>query len=672
MNFMESILSSEFIRAFGWTLLHSLWQGLIFFLIAIALLMFLRKNNPRIRYLMLYGLLILLPLVFVITFLSVYRANTGHSVTLPEAGIPEMTLFNGHQPVTQLPANDPTVPWFSHIVKWLDRSTQWLSLLWFAGFIILLVRFSGSLIYIYRIRNFNLGEVPEEWKRTLRKLSVRIGLQKVVRLSESSLVRIPVTAGYLKPVILLPVGTISGVPPQMVEAILLHELAHILRRDYLLNIIQSVIEIVFFYHPVTWWLSGQVRQEREHICDDIALGVSKDRINYIKALTTMEEKNVQSVPLVPALTGTRKKLLNRITRLAYPEKIRKSFMEGIIACIMLAGLVLGISANAVTSASDETSPGYLPTAYDLSGRESGDKVTNFLPVSFISQEVNSHSPSPVTDSRSADPDTIVAKSGSGKVMVMVYTDTIREGDEDALKDMVESFEESIQDSKGSDKMVGKKVVVVTGDDNDLAGLGKVVITKEGDSIKVISGGKTIVLPQDYDTTIVTDGGFQFYGFGNFPEIPEMPEIPDIKYLYHFDDDAVKWAEEAEKAQKEFKFQWEEMDRAREEMELQRKEMDKQVREKHIIVTPPDVPDTWHWEGQYPEIPSGKTEKIIRQELREDGLVSHGKSYIVEIGSKSMFINGEKQPKEVARKYMHLVEGLEQGMLDDNGTFRIVF
>jgi hypothetical protein len=117
----------------------------------------------------------------------------------------------------------------------------------------------------------------------------------------------------------------------------------------------------------------------------------------------------------------------------------------------------------------------------------------------------------------------------------------------------------------------------------------------------------------------------------------------------------------------------EYERAMQEYEIQHRDMERQLREREIYVMPPASPVTpFEWYGVSPELPDRSTEKVIRQELREDGMVSHGRSYIIEISSKAMYINGEKQSKEVAKKYMHLVEGLEPEMLDNSGTFKLVF
>jgi beta-lactamase regulating signal transducer with metallopeptidase domain len=683
---LGTFLSSEFIRAFGWTLLHSLWQGLALFLVGIVILSLLRRRSPQARYMTLFGLMSMIPLAFVVTFSIIYP--TGESETVrslyPQGAVP---MPGEPDASSQLSTSGSlSTAWYGPVVNFLDDHTQWLFVLWFAGFLFFLVRFTGSLLYINRLRYTNLVDSPESWKSKLKELSGRLGIARTIRLAESRLTIVPVTVGYLKPVILLPLGTFSGVPPQMIDAILLHELAHIQRRDYLFNLVQSLIEMLFFFHPVTWWLSGQIRAEREHICDDLALSIHHDRINYIKALTTMEELNFKTPVLANAMTGPRKKLLHRIKRLVHPEQFNRGFAEGIVGFLMLALIAVAISANAFTFAGDEdnitepTEAGLtLLTAYDLSGRESYENTTNYLPLSFSTQSpktIEDESKGIVPEEMPGEPDTIIAKSGSGKVKVMVYTDTVKEGDQKQLQIMVETFEDQIEDTEKDRQEIEREVILLKREGERMDSLRKVIVIKSGDSVKVISNGRTIVLPEGMDTTIVTEGGFQLYGFGDYPAVPEipgMPEMPELEHFY-FGDNDLKWTEEYDEAMKEYQFRWQEFDAQQQEaVKDQQEEMERLMQQRHVYVHPPDEPfPPMEWYGAPPQLPGHSTEKIIRQELREDGLVEQGKSYIVEISSKAMYINGVKQTKEISKKYMHLVEGLEQGMLDSNGYFKVVF
>ena len=129
---------------------------------------------------------------------------------------------------------------------------------------------------------------PPEWQQALSKLAAKIRLSRPVPLLVSALVQVPTVVGWLRPVVLVPVGALGGLPAEYLEALLLHELAHIRRQDYLVNMLQSVAEALLFYHPAVWWVSGHIRAERELCCDDVAVSVFGNALTYASALAHLE------------------------------------------------------------------------------------------------------------------------------------------------------------------------------------------------------------------------------------------------------------------------------------------------------------------------------------------------------------------------------------------------
>jgi bla regulator protein blaR1 len=665
MNLVESFFSQDFIRAFAWTLLHSLWQGVLIAILAAVLMWLLRAYRPAVRYMVLYTLMGLMPLLFVLTFFFVEQ--TGNEVLNPVKQ-PVINTFqeNFLNQVASVYAGENANPdtWYSIPVHFVENHANWLVMIWFIGFLVFLIRFSGSLFFVYRLKHERLYPVDAQWESRLKILSGAIGLNQNIKLAESALAKIPMTIGYLKPVILLPVGTLSGVPPMQLEAIILHELAHILRRDYLLNIIQSVIEMLFFYHPVTWWLSSLIRQEREHICDDIAIGINHDQINYIKALTTMEEFNAKSPVMANAITGTRKKLLTRVKRLIMPAKVRKSGGEGIIAFLLLICLVFALSFNALS---------IIPDSFDLSGRESGERLNNLLPFSSVPVSNPGSASSETTESSVIQtelivpPDTIIATSKSGKVVIQVYTDSIDGTDEKDVQVIVERLDDQLDHMQGARAHYNKEVEIWKSGADQIDSISKIVIIKTGDSIKVIKQDTVFMLPDGYDTSFSTSGGFQFYGFEapEIPDFPEFPPMPDMKY-YYFDDGQIEAADEFERAIRE-------QERDMKEFQWQQQDMERELDDNFIIVEPgEDIKHEWKWQERSPEPGVNPSERIIRQELRDDGLTTFGKKYVVELNAKSMFINGEKQPKDVYKKYRKLIESLDQMSFDSDETYKLIF
>ncbi|WP_187270297.1 M56 family metallopeptidase, partial [Pontibacter qinzhouensis] len=156
--------------------------------------------------------------------------------------------------------------------------------------------------------------------------------------------------GYLKPVILLPVGAVTGLSQVQVEAILAHELAHILRKDYLLNLLQSVADVLFFYHPAVWWMSGVVRAEREHCCDDLAVALCGSPLTYARALAELEAMRLPTAPAMAlAVSGKNGTLLHRIKRLVQQPALRPTFSEGFVAALVLVAGLSVLSFGALAS-----------------------------------------------------------------------------------------------------------------------------------------------------------------------------------------------------------------------------------------------------------------------------------------------------------------------------------
>ena len=194
-----------------------------------------------------------------------------------------------------------------------------------------------------RMRSMLVRRAPPEWQETLRKLGARIGLSRPVRLLVSALVQVPTVVGWLRPVVLVPVGALGGLPAEHLEALLLHELAHIRRHDYLVNMLQSVAEALLFYHPAVWWVSGHIRAERELCCDDVAVSVSGDALTYARALAQLESYRPAHLSAAVAANGG--SLSDRIARLLGQSRpaVRTGLGPGVLAvAILLVAAAYGL------------------------------------------------------------------------------------------------------------------------------------------------------------------------------------------------------------------------------------------------------------------------------------------------------------------------------------------
>jgi GWxTD domain-containing protein len=296
------------IHALGWTLLNFLWQGAIIAIVLKLVLRLTRANSSQLRYLAAccgMGLMVIFPLA---TFTHFAREST----TISQASSPAnmegsrvLTLRSG--------STGPVTPWMDQFAQAFDASLPWLLTAWLIGATLLMGRLNMGLIVAWRMKSASTETAPVELRSLLNHLSGRIGIARRVSLWNSTLVQVPTVIGWLRPAVLIPVGCLAGLSASQIEAIFAHELAHIRRHDYLVNVFQSLVEAVLFYHPAVWWVSQQIRKERENCCDDLAVSINGDCLAYAQALSFLEERR-SSHPAI-ALGANGGVLAMRIKRL---------------------------------------------------------------------------------------------------------------------------------------------------------------------------------------------------------------------------------------------------------------------------------------------------------------------------------------------------------------------
>jgi len=220
---------------------------------------------------------------------------------------------------------------------------SWVVVIWLVGTIAFWVRLIGSWVVAAGMRSTRVWPAPKEWQHILSELGVRIGLFRPVRLLISAVVQVPTVVGWLRPIVLMPIGALSGLPPEHIEALLLHELAHVRRYDYLVNILQGIAETLLFYHPAVWWVSSHIRTERELCCDDVAVSVTGDVLTYARALAELESFRPAHLNAVIAVNGG--SLAARIARLLSLPQPRSRTSSGpgvIISAALIAATACGI------------------------------------------------------------------------------------------------------------------------------------------------------------------------------------------------------------------------------------------------------------------------------------------------------------------------------------------
>ncbi len=346
-------LSDTLVQALGWTLLHSLWQGAA--LAAVLWLALPRISGSSRRYWAAYAALMGLVFLAGCTFAWVYTTYQ----PAVAAGAP---LLSGAEPYgAAIFVMTETVnaggSFGSAISAFLEPYQPLIVSIWLLGFVFFLAQVLFGLHFVYRLRrqqNRALGEGG--WQEKIRHLTQQLGYSKPVGLLESALVKVPMALGFLKPVILLPLGMVNQLSPEQVEAILAHELAHIARRDGLFNLVQTIVEAVFYYHPAVWWMASVVRAERENCCDDTAVALTGNRLVYAKTLVQLQELayKPQTPALALGLQGAsgflrrRPMLLHRIQRILHQPQPSASPMEKTIALAILIALATLFTLSAHT------------------------------------------------------------------------------------------------------------------------------------------------------------------------------------------------------------------------------------------------------------------------------------------------------------------------------------
>ena len=362
----------------GWTLLHSLWQGvLIFLLVQFALRLLQKRSNPQLRYLILSGALLTLFSWVALTFYQ--KAVETFSSTAALVPVEEVGTMGFIEALETIEHNSI---WWSDIwwraELFMHMYADQLAYFWLIGVLFFSLRWLGGFYFTYRLRRVGTIPVPETWEKQVQQLSIQLGVRKTVSIIASMKVQVPLVVGHLKPVILLPFGMLSGLSSAQLEAILLHELAHVRRHDFLINLMLSILEILLFYHPVFWLLSNRILEERELCCDDIAVANCGNPRLYARTLLMMEEKR-QQLTLAMSYQGKKQHLMDRIKRICLqtPTHSTSTSTKAGLALLLLLGMAVVSWAN-------------LPSAEDPLMDPSIEAFTIELPSPAVVEE-----PSPV-------------------------------------------------------------------------------------------------------------------------------------------------------------------------------------------------------------------------------------------------------------------------------------
>jgi TonB family protein len=313
-------------QALSAALLHFIWQGTLVALLLWIMLSMLRNRTANQRYAASCAALALMAALPALTAWMVYRQP---------AAVPIAAAISASVPAAiQGAARE------SALLEWVTMCRQWALPVWSVGVLVFALRLVLGCRHVAALRR--LGQAAEgQMAEMVSLLARRMKAGSHIRVLVSNIAESPSVVGWLRPAILLPAATLAGLEPEQLLAVLAHEIAHIRRRDYLVNLAQTMVETLLFYHPAVWWVSARIRHERELCCDDAAVAVCGNAISYARALTSLER--LRGVTPRLALGGTGGSLLYRIQRLAgVRQEVGSSKLPGI------AALALGLACFATT------------------------------------------------------------------------------------------------------------------------------------------------------------------------------------------------------------------------------------------------------------------------------------------------------------------------------------
>jgi beta-lactamase regulating signal transducer with metallopeptidase domain len=354
--FIPGVMVETIIKAVGVMFLHSLWQGILVALAGAVFMLLTKGLSPAFRYRLLCSCFIIFIGGCLYTFIYQYHLFAVTSLqTLPAA-----TGYVTHNNViaTKITIADT-------IVQWCSRNSFVIVATWFMFFLIRLISLVRSLLVLEQVRHNNSFSVAAEWEEKFRILATSMNIRIKILFRQSALVAQPVVIGFLKPVLLVPVGMLAQLPPEQAEAILLHELAHIRRNDFLINLLQTFAETVFFFNPGLLFISSLIRNEREYCCDRLAVEKTGSKKEFIRALVSFHELQPQLLKHAMAFGAPGGLISKRVDRIINsPQK--NDPMAKIVTVVALSLVFILIVSFSFTQSVQTNKAKLLPETLPLS------------------------------------------------------------------------------------------------------------------------------------------------------------------------------------------------------------------------------------------------------------------------------------------------------------------
>ncbi|HVZ97350.1 MAG TPA: M56 family metallopeptidase [Chitinophagaceae bacterium] len=328
---LTDLQHSVFLQALGSAILNSLWQGLLLWLVYETTCVSYKNASSRFKN-NLSTILLFASFIWFIISLSLRMASQS-SLDSDLAG--SMVAYNGIHHVSA----------FENFFSKIAASLPYLSAAYILLLLFLTIKLLKAYRYVYLISNQHLIAPPEALQEFASKVSAQLALTKKISIWISKHIDVPATVGFIKPVILIPVASLNNLSGEQLEAIILHELSHIRRNDFMTNILISVVETILFFNPFIALLSKAVKRERENCCDDFVLKYQYDPHSYATALLRLEQSRINSMKLALGAVSGKKQLLSRIKRITNDQVTSQQLNYGqkLIALLLVTGIICSIA-----------------------------------------------------------------------------------------------------------------------------------------------------------------------------------------------------------------------------------------------------------------------------------------------------------------------------------------
>ncbi len=648
-------------HSLAWALLCSLWQGLLIHGSVFILLKALPGINARAKYnLSLAGLFSIL-LWFVDTWSSQFQKLKGVTVyvTRSEADALAATTY----PVKVFAINEQLhQPVIGYSIQFLAHYFPAIITVYIIGLAFMLFRFLMNIVQLRALKTKGITQPEAKWNELLLQLQQRLDIARHVHLLFSTRINVPMMLGAVKPVILLPIAVINHLATEEVEAILLHELAHIKRHDYLLNIFQTIAETILFFNPFVWLVSGIARREREHRCDDLVIAATASPIHYARALANIESHQLAANRLTIAATGHKKQLFHRIKRIMEMKKSNINYSRLTIAIVAIIAITCTIAMFTFT-----------PSLAQKAKSDSVDTTTKKKSVyKYRSVTVDSNGKETVEEHVSDKPvkGKMHDKEKDGDEENTEANVSIDDGDVKDMKNKI--YEEVMNDSNGLRKIIAEiSISSKDASSNALASIDFDKLGREMDQAgkEMDEAGKEMARI-DFDKMNKELAASQKkLARIDFKKINKEMEAAGKEI------DAIDWdriSKDIAQATKELsdpKMQKEISVEIRKEMEKTKDALEdtkRQIRQQRREMSLEARANT---EDHDTHAGNNDLETMLRK-MDHDGLIDRSGNYKIEKEDGELYINGDKQPSEVYNKYHRYLKDRSVNIKGHNGTIKV--